>query len=402
MKIFEYRKSENKSVAKLFGFPIMEQTSDYMTTERHQSFFKGFVSTIKINDKYSDCSNKIIKILGKTIIRREEKNNFRTYYIWNKEFCRFSLLDEFKKRYFKYFDNQHDDIYILRANSGETYLILTYILDKLIEKNNSKKPLLVATLKYHVDMIKMICPEIPYVYIGKFRLKLKDSNFKIDNLHFFLLFNHNHFLQVENQIRKGELGQIHYFYSILKSLCISTQEINMRHVKVNIDDENKMLDKVKKIGLNLKKFVFLAPEAQSCKLYDEDFWSELINQLQTIGYDVFVNLVDNEIKLKETINYKTCYLTFAEAFALAKCSKKIVSLRSGFTEFLLQTNVPIDVIYTKFRKRHFFDDLDTYHVIAGFGLMQLPFVDKSKIHEFNMYEISPKQCLNEIVNGLNQ
>ena len=81
-----------------------------------------------------------------------------------------------------------------------------------------------------------------------------------------------------------------------------------------------------------------------------------------------------------------------------KAFKKIVSLRSGFTEFLLQTNIPMDVIYTKFRKRHFFDDLNTYEVMSGFGLKQLPFVDKSKIREFNMYEQSPKDCIETILN----
>lgn len=398
MKIYEYIKGENERTAKLFGIPIMEQTSDYMTAERHQKFLGGFITTIKINDKYTDCSNKEIRILGKTIIKRNEKDNYRIYYLGNKEICRFSLLDDFKKQYFKYINNQYDDIYILRSNSGETYLVLTYILDTLIKRNNSKKPLLVATLKYHVDMIKMICPEIPYIYIKNFRLRLADNSFKIDNFRFFLLFNNFHFRQVAKDIKYRKLGGYHYFYGILQWLNMSEQDISFRSITVNLNDEKTMLEKVKKTGLNFDKFVFLAPEALSCKLYDEDFWYELINQFQSLGYDVFVNLVDNEIKFKETENYKTCYLTFPEAYALAKRSKKIVSLRSGFTEFLMQTNVPIDVIYTKFRKRHFFEDLDSYDVMAGFGLKQLPFVDKSKIREFNMYEISPKECIEKIVN----
>ena len=34
MNIFEYSKAENERGAKLFGIPIIEQTSDYMTAER--------------------------------------------------------------------------------------------------------------------------------------------------------------------------------------------------------------------------------------------------------------------------------------------------------------------------------------------------------------------------------
>lgn len=396
MKIYEYIKGENKRTAKLFGLTIMEQTSDYMTSERYQKFFGGIISTIKINDKYIDCSNKEIKIFNQTIIKLYEKNNYRIYCIGNKELYRVSLFNEFKRKYFKYLDKKYDDIYILHANSGETYLTLTYIIDALIKKNNSKSPLLIATQKYHVDMIKMICLDIPYVYVSKFKLRITENFFKIDKFRFFLLFNNSHFKLVEKNIRNYDLGKYHYFYAILERLNISEQEISMRPINVNLNDEKKALEKVQKTGLNLEKFVFLAPEAQSCKLYDKDFWIELIKGFQFAGYDVFVNLVEDEIKFEKELNYKSCYLTFGEAFALAKHSKKIVSLRSGFTEFLLQTNVPVDVIYTKFRKRHFFDDLDIYHVMSGFGLTQLPFVDKSKIMEFNTYEMTAKNCVEMI------
>lgn len=398
MKLYEYIKGENERTAKLFGFPIMEQTSDYMTAQRIQNFFGGIISTFKVNDPYDTSSEKDIKVLGHSIIKRIEKDNYRRYYINGIEVKKLSLLKEFKKQYFKYFDKQYDDIYILRANSGETYLTLTYILDVLIKRNGSKNPLLVATLPYHVDMIKMIYPQIPYIYTKKLRINLAGDSFQIDNFRFFLLFASPHFKQVEYDIKHNPLGEHHYFKSILKRVNITNSDISMRKITIPFEAEQSMLNKIAKTGLNIDNFVFLAPEAQSCKLYDEDFWCELINQFQARGYDVFINLVDNEVKLKEAVGYKTCYLTFAEAFALAKRSQRIVSLRSGFTEFLLQTGVPIDVLYTKFRHRHFFDDMDIYHVMSGFGITKIPFVNKSKIREFNMYELSPKECIETILN----
>ena len=401
MKIYEYIKGENERAAKLFGIPIMEQTSDYMTAERLQKFLGGIVTTYKTNDPTSDCSKKEIKLFGHSIIRRIEENNYRNYYVLGKVVRKISLIETFKKQYSKFFEGDYDDIYILRANSGEIYLTLTYLIDTLIKRNGSKKPLLVATHKYHIDMIKMLCPEIPYVYIKKLRLKITAESFNIDNFRFFLLFDSQHFKQVEMDIKQNELGTHHYFKSILTRLNMTDADINMRKAIVNIEDERSMLNKVAKTGLNINRFVFLAPQAQSCKLYDEDFWCLLINKLQEMGYDVFVNLVEDDIKLKGAIDFKTCYLTFAEAFALARRSKKIVSLRSGFTEFLLQTNVPMDVLYTKFKHRHFFDDMDIYHVMSGFGITQIPFVDKSKIREFNMYEISQKTCIEKIM-SMNQ
>lgn len=398
MKLYEYIKGENEITIKILGKNLMSQTSDYMAAQRTQNFFGGIISTFKVNEPYDAGSEKEIKVLGHSIIKRIEKDNYRGYYINGIEVKKLSLLKEFKKQYSKYFDKQYDDIYILGANSGETYLTLTYILDALIKRNGSKNPLLVATLPYHVDMIKMIYPEIPYIYTKKLRINLAGDAFQIDNFRFFLLFASPHFKQVEYDIKHNPLGEHHYFKSILKRVNMANSDISMRKITIPIEAERSMLNKVAKTGLNINKFVFLAPEAQSCKLYDEDFWCELVNTLQDKGYDVFVNLMGNEIKLKGAVNYKTCKLTFAEAFALAKRAQRIVSLRSGFTEFLLQTCVPIDVLYTKFRYRHFFDDLDIYHVMSGFGITQIPFVDKSKIREFNMYELSPKECIETILN----
>lgn len=400
MKIYEYKREENERTALIFGIPVMKQTSDYMTSERYQEFLGGLITTRKLNSKESDSSNKEIKILGKSVIKRAEENNYRVYSFLGKEYKKVSLLKEFKKLYFKYFSNEYDDIYILRANSGEIYLTLTYLIDSLIKKNGSKKPLLVATQKYHIDMIKMICPDLPYVYIKKLNLKVVGDTFVIDKFRFFLLFDSVHFRKVELDIKENELGKHHYFKSILDRLDFTEKDLQMRRMNVLHSAEQSMLEKVEKTGLNLNKFVFLAPEAQSCKLYDEDFWVVLVNKLQEIGYDVFVNLVEKDIKLKNAIDFKTCDLSFAEAFALAKKAKRIVSLRSGFTEFLLQTDVQIDVLYTKFRHRHVFNDMDSYHVLHGFGLIQLPFVDVSKIREFNMFEMSQMECLSKIIGDL--
>jgi hypothetical protein len=399
MKIYEYIKTESERTAKLFGFPIMEQTFDYMTAERIQKFLGGIISTIKVNDHYNASTDKKIMFFGYPIIRRFEQNNYRIYSMFGKTVRKVSILKIFKKVYFKYFDKKHDDIYILSANSGEIYLTLTYFIDALIKKNGSKNPLLVATNKYHVDIIKMLCPDIPYVYLKKWYLHVNGMSFIIDNFRFFLLYDSPYFKEVEIDIKNNPLGQHHYFKSILNKLELTENNISMRKMVVPPEDERSMLDKITKTGLNINNFVFLAPEAQSCKLYDEDFWVELINRFQEKGIDVFVNLTKDDIKLKGAKDYKTCKLTFAEAFALAKRSKKIVSLRSGFTEFLLQTDVPIDVLYTKFRHRQFFDDMDVYHVMLGFGISQIPFVDKSKVREFNMFEKSQRDCLEEILEG---
>lgn len=398
MKVFENTKHSKKEKFKILGIPIFEQTSDYMTAEIHQKILNGVISTVKNNNKDSDGSNKEIKIFGKTILKREEKDNYRKYYLGNLKIHQVSLLKIFKKRYFKYVNGDYDDVYILRANSGEIYLLLTYLLDSLLKKNGSKRPLLFATKKYHVDMIRMICPEIPYVYVGKLRLKLSEKPFSIDGKRFFLLFNRYYFRQVEQNIKNNKLGQYHYFQGIMYRLGMTEEDISMRRINVSPEDEKTMLEKVKSTGLNLEKFVFISPEAQSCEMLNEDFWFELISQIKAKGYDVFMNLTGENFKLRNTSIYKTCRLTFAEAFALARLSKKIISLRSGLTEFLIQTGVPMDVLYTKFSQRAFVNDMNIDQIISGFGLMKIPFIDMFKVQEFNMNEVSQDLCIEKILN----
>ncbi len=400
MKIFEKIKTDFKREFKLLGFSLMEQEMDYNTTTRIQRFLGNLVTTIKTKDYKTDNSAKEIRVLNHPVMERIDEDNFRKYILFGKIVKKISYIEKFKKENFKYFDKKYDDIYILRANSGEIYLTLTYVIDKLIERNQSKNPLLVATKKYHVDMIKMICPNIPFIYIKDIDLRFTGLEFKIENFRFFYLFDNPHFQKVELDIKHKPFGEAHYFKSILDDLNMTYNDISMRTMIVPLQDEASMKEKVSKIGLNLDNFIFISPEAQSCKLYNEDFWCELINILNKEGYDVFVNRVTKDVNLEYATTFKSCNLTFAEAFALAKRAKRIISLRSGFTEFLIQTNTPMDVLYTKFRQRHSFDDLDITHVMSGFGLLTLPGINKDKIREFNMFEVAPSTCINCIIKGI--
>ena len=398
MKIYEKIKEGRDKTIKIFGLPIIKRYYGYMGLEKYQEFCGGLVSILESKD--NNNSKKETKILNKSIIKRVEENNYRIYSFLGKECKKISRIDEFKKQYFKYFSKEHDDIYILMGNSGEIYLALTYLIDSLLKKNESKKPLFVATQKYHVDIINMICPDMSYVYIEKMKLNIVNDRFAIDNFRFFLLFHWNHFYKVVFDIVNHKLGAHHYFKSMLGKLEMSENDIRMRRMNIPHSTEQSMLEKVNKTGLHLDKFVFLAPEAQTCIHYDENFWVALIKKLQEVGYDVFVNLVGKDIDLNNTMDFKTCKLSFAEAFALAKRAHRIVSLRSGFTEFLLQTEVPIDVLYTKFKHKYTFGGVDSYHFLYGYGLVQLPFADIDKIREFNMFEISSVECLNKIIETL--
>ena len=178
---------------------------------------------------------------------------------------------------------------------------------------------------------------------------------------------------------------------MLQEAGISKDDIHFHKAVVPESVKSIVNDKISLLNLNIEKFIFIAPEAQSCKLLSNKFWINLINNFQDLGYDVFVNLVDNNIDLTGA-KYKSCYLTYMEAFELACKAKKIVSLRSGFAEFLLQTNVPADVLYTKFKNRHFYNDMSVEQVMSGFALNKLLHINSDALREFK-YDINKESEL---------
>lgn len=380
MKFFGYQRLSDGGEYKFFGLSLYRHTTDYMTSERHQKFLCGLVSTVRKKDIGHYHLVKQIKFLGKTIINREENGVDRVYYFLDRVIKKIPLIKIFEKNYIKLIDKKYDDVYMLHGNSGEIYLFLTYFLDACLKKNQSKNPLFIATKKYHIDMIKMICPEIPYVFSKKLRLNIKFDKFETAGHKFFIVFTNDYFNIVEHKVKSSNVGEFNYFDSIADCLGIKKEDIKMRKIVVPKEYEISMSEKIKKINLNTDKFIFIAPEAVSASSLNEKFWINLIKKYNDEGYDVFINITQDDAKYGNK-GYKTCDLNFCEAFMLAKKAKKIIMLRSGFSEFLLQTNVQMDVLYTKFRYRHVFQDMSVEKVLSGFSLYNIPEIKKDLINE---------------------
>lgn len=383
--IFNYSKTDNSRKLKILGLSVYSASVEFRTNLRKQSFVCGLLKTVKTGDIYATDTDKKIQLFSLNILSREIRKNDIQWKFLGINIKHDNLFNKFKKKYFKYFDKKHDDIYLLNANSGEAYLFLTYCLDACIKKYGSKNPLLVATKPYHIELIKMICPDIDYIYIKRFNMFVKSDtvDFSIDNFRFFQVFSHKHFMQVEIDIKNDE--NAHYFKSILDELGLTQHDVQMRKTLEIMTSVKSMLEKVRELNLDLNNFVLIAPEAHSCTLVNNKYWIELINKYKNEGYDVFVNLVGDEVDLTGA-DYKTCYLTYSEIYSLAKRAKKIIMLRSGLTELFLQTNVPMEVLYTKFRDRILFNSMEVEQVKRGFELAQLPFIKKHIIKEISTYE----------------
>lgn len=121
-------------------------------------------------------------------------------------------------------------------------------------------------------------------------------------------------------------------------------------------------------------------------IYTKRIKSEIIDikVYKLFGFHILERRIENDI-----CSYYLCGRLIrqnhlAKLFFLnnLKKVKAVISLRSGFSEFLLPTGIPNISVYTKFRKK----TKNAFSVdkgIEGFSMLKIPFVDKNKICEIN-------------------
>ena len=109
--------------------------------------------------------------------------------------------------------------------------------------------------------------------------------------------------------------------------------------------------------------------ARSQDLLSRSFWEEIEEKLKAIGLDVL---------------YNSAIFTMEEAYVLAKRSKAIISLRSGFNEILSEIEVPQHVIYTHNR---WHGDLQPMYNLKTFPWSAAEYITEYNIREQKMEDI---------------
>ena len=292
-----------------------------------------------------------------------------------------SVQNSFYREYFEFLPKGFDDIYILHANSGEIYCFLAYLAKAHIKKNGAENPLFVATKPYHEDIIKLFFPKSRYVYYNMYltepRLSILGDSWNIQGHKFWQIFSQRHFNLVNSN-----LGGIHYFDAMTATLGLTREDAIKPIPKLPAAEKTRIIKTAEKIQLNLDKFVILAPEASTTNLMPISFWKNLIKELYSNGYDVFLNTTNSN-----GIKAKTCPLSYMELFALASLAKGVISLRSGVSEFLIPTKTKNITLAPRF---HWSPALSAEQCIRGYSLLKLPFIDSNQV-----YEINPELYLSE-------
>lgn len=384
-KIFSVCTTKQGSCVRLFGCKIYEEISNELF--RIQKFCGNLIYTKKLRSTTKD--RKIFKIFNLPISERITVNDKIQYNILNYPVKTMDLANIFYNQYLKKIKYDYDDVYILHANSGETYIFFAYCVNAVLRKNNSKKPLFIATQDYHVDILKMYLPNANCVFFKHFATRAKSDKWYVKGHTCYMVFSANHFLNLGKNIYRKGISQVHYLDNISETLEISKKDFTKPIVKIPQEVKQSLKYKIGSINLNLSKFVIIAPEAQTCEELPISLWQNLVKELQQRGFDIFLNIVNKD-------NYidgcKSIFLTYQEVYALTQKAMAVISLRSGFTEFVLPAEIPNITVYTKFReqKRITFSVDKT---ISAFTMHKFPFINHDLVCELNKDEYEDEDKL---------
>ena len=146
--------------------------------------------------------------------------------------------------------------------------------------------------------------------------------------------------------------------------------------------------KIRKNKLNMENFVFLAPSANTTKKIEESLWKEIANQFRRKGYDIYVNTVERRSEIGESTQLSIC-----EAAYIASRAKRIIALRSGFSELLasIRNRGNLIIVYSSFR------EMTPANFFKVFTLTKYPFYDHKKTDEY-IYNGEKSEFINHVVN----
>lgn len=396
IKLFENKKTNNTTrIISILGIPVYKAEDNEDVRVQHILF--NFIYTKKLKSNIKEL--KTFKIFGVPIFKRITKDDIYNYYSFGILLRRRHLADVFYNNYLKKLKLIYDDVYILHSNSGEVYLFFAYLAKNFLKKNNSQKPLFVATKKYHIDILKLYYPEANYIFINNLRLKTQSNFWKRREHNYYIIFSGNHFEKVESDIKNSNIWGVHYFQSMIKTLNLTEKDYSYPKIFTDNNLLNNLNEKIKGVNLNLNNFVILAPEAMTCTELPKIFWTKLVSKLIYENFDIYLNITNPSNNIA---GCKSLDLNYREAYFLALKAKAVISLRSGFSEFLLPTQIPNIALYTKFRNRI----KNVFSIDKGlqaFSMYKIPFVKKENIYEINTDNFNNENLLvNQVMNVLNK
>jgi hypothetical protein len=295
-------------------------------------------------------------------------------------------------------DPKYDDIYLFRHNIGESYVELMHFAER-IKANASKCPLVILWDKKYLGFYNMFMPksvDVQYIKLeqsdihkvfGGSGCREKNVILKRGKQRFFCSLPEI----AQNMKRLSKVRPDINFYNYINESCCIKNIKNRTLPKPAAETVRRVEEKIERIGLG-KRFVILAPEANSLAKMKPEFWNELADKLKKKGYDIFLNTWLEEENIKGAKNAR---MTIDEMFVLSKKSSGVITLGSGLAIFLTAAGVKMDLIYTAFDNKSI--GYNPAMAIRIYSVLHLPGVSPKLVKEYDTDKLKELELLKEIL-----
>lgn len=360
MKLFEHKKVKNfcsrDESVKILGLEIYKSITN--NTYDTKSYFGGLLNTLK--KKYEIPALKEINIFKFTIVKTERENWIEKVYLFDIPICTKNYGKKFLQDNKDIILPEDKNIFILCGHHGESYTASALLAKGIMKKYENVKFL--CYRECHRKMWNLFWDDIEIGFLKKFKSARADLRFTYKDKNIFKIYP---------SISQNRID------GFLNSVNLKKDELEKKDIVLTDSDKNSFKTKLKNMNLDLNNFVIIAPEADSYKLCNNEFWQSLCKGLKTKGYDIFLNSM-KESPLTEI--YEHTFLTHKEIMQLTPLSKGVISLRSGFSELLSYFDLPMHIIYN-FENGFSQDEINSK--IFYDSLYNYPFINKEMINEYN-------------------
>lgn len=355
----------NKYICKFLNLTI------YAALINHQIKIEKFFNIFEKYRKYTNNGlTKKFKIFDFTLYEYSETENF--IYKKNIFYSKYiNKLSAIKKYLHKKIDKKYTKIFILKSNLGEAYIFLKYIINNLTKKED--KILIAGTRKAHINLANIFMPGIETILLKKSLPEINNNTLNINEQTFYIAFPMNFYINSERNICENDaiyIDEIYKYFNIKHN-----NELKNNSIIISEETHKKIDNYLNKY--NISKFIFLVEDAKTCTSIPRKFWNELENSLE-------VKVIKNNENMK-----------IEEAICFASKSEAIISLRSGLSEILSETNTTQIVLYTDFINRFRFKPINTSKIINGYSIKTLA-LTADNIIELKYCETSQKQLIKYI------
>lgn len=351
--------------------------------EEKISILCGLISFEKFLPIYKE-----IKILGKSVLRKSSYNYVNQKKMATEIFPTAKIVEEVKEDCLHHIVKQapqdFENIVYIRSGLGETYLLNLY-LEQIMENIgfDIKKTCFVGSRDTFGEIFKQYNPNVTYKKIkinwDYLCLGINDSYYEHNGKKIYFYVNKNFVYKLMDNYRDG-VDKTNFAKKIAELFSINKERLILKRYLPTDIEKSKAIDYLWKNKINKNNFIFISQEAVSIEELSDDFWTKLESALREKGFDIF---------------YNSKAVSITQAKIIASLSKGIVALRSGFSETLVELNIPSHVVYTSMK----INGISAQNLLNVYSLKDYPYEITGNVFEYDNETMSEEEILDGILKG---